>query len=84
MVDFWDTPTEELQDVAFHGGGALSLAAAAFCVGVALASRTRTLSRVLARAARAGEAVLPGPTIPLGVVAKTIPQGVSPPIPLRI
>ena len=82
VVDFWDSPAEEMQDVAFHGGGALSLAAAAF--GVALANKTRTLYRVLARAARVIEAARSGPALLICVIARTIPQGVSPPVPLRI
>ena len=79
VVDFWDTPTEELHDVAFHGGGALSPAAAAY--GVALANKTRTLSRVLARAVRQGQLALTGPVLPTCVVATTILQGISPPVP---
>ncbi len=84
VVDFWDTPTEEMQDVAFHGGGAVSLAAVAFCVGITLASKARTLGRVSARAARMSQVILTRSTLLTSAMATTIPQGVSPPLPLRI
>ncbi len=84
LVDFWDSPSEEMQDIAMQGGGALGLAAAAFGIGIALASKTRTLCKVVGRAARAIEAVLPDLQFPALAVSTTVPRGMSPPMPLRI
>lgn len=84
MVDSWDTPPEEIQDIAFHSGGVLGLVAAAFSVGVALARKVRTLCRALARPARTPRVTVTELRLPVRITFMLSPQGISPPAPLRI
>jgi hypothetical protein len=83
-VDTWDSPQEELQDVIFHAGGALTVVAAAFCAGRVLSRRFRQLREVLAQRARihlvAILALKPQAFVP---VASLLADN-SPPLPLRI
>jgi hypothetical protein len=83
-VDTWDSPKEELQDVIFHAGGALTVIAAAFCSARVLSRRFRQLHEVLAHRARihlvAILALKPQAFVPVASLLADNP----PPLPLRI
>ncbi len=51
-VDFWDTPQEEMKDVARSAGGAAVLVAAAVCFGMLLLRKLREGFGYLAQAVR--------------------------------
>jgi hypothetical protein len=48
IVDTWDTPQEEMNDVGWSAGGALSLVAAGVCIGIFLCRKFRELCCYLA------------------------------------
>jgi hypothetical protein len=39
--DFWDSPQEEMKDIARDAGGGVTLLAAAICIGIAQARKLR-------------------------------------------
>jgi hypothetical protein len=47
-IDFWDTPQEEMGDIAWSASGALSLMAIGACAGICLFRRFRELCCYLA------------------------------------
>jgi len=83
-VDTWDGPQEELQDVIFHAGGALTVMAAGFCAGQVLSRRFRRLGEVLAQRARihlvAILALKPQTFVPLTSLLADNPT----PVPIRV
>ena len=83
-VDSWDGAGEEVQDILFHAGGALTVLAAGFSAGIAVVRRLRQLCRTLGQTLRAR--LVTAFTLKLrdfSVVTPSAPAH-SPPVPLRI
>ncbi len=82
-VDFWDSPQEEMGDIARSAGGAVTLIAAAVCFGIVLVRKLRQRCTYLARTVRGR--ILPLTLRPRLFLRVTLPApSHSPPVPLRI
>jgi hypothetical protein len=82
-VDSWDSPQEEMSDIARNAGGAVTLIAAVVCFGIALLRKLRERWKYVAPTLR--RPVLPltcRAFISLPLVAHLATH--SPPLPLRI
>src|SRR5215470_8948579 len=51
-IDFWDTPQEEMRDVMCSAGGAATLVAGIFCLGILLFRKWRERCSLQARVLR--------------------------------
>lgn len=82
-VDFWDSPQEEISDTIRSAGGAVTLVAAGFCIGLALFRKLLKSCSFRANAVR--RRCLPlgfEPSIFRVLIAPSLTH--SPPLPLRI
>jgi len=84
MVDFWDTPAQEMQDVVFHGSGVLTVIAVAFYIGAALVRKLQQLCKALVRTVRAAQIAMSSFRSSARIIPVISSHGVSPPIPLRV
>ena len=82
-VDFWDSPQEEMNDVARSAGGAATLIAAVLCFEIVVLRKLRERCRHLATAVRRRFLPL---TFETPVLLPRLAPAVthSPPLPLRI
>jgi hypothetical protein len=55
MMDSWDTPQEEMIDIFWSAGGAVSLVAAGACIGILVFRKFRDLCCYLASSATSAE-----------------------------
>ena len=83
-IDFWDTPQEEMRDVMCSAGGAATLVAGIFCLGILLFRKWRERYSFSTRIVRDS---LPPLTfdLPILAVSSSPASSHSPPLsPLRI
>lgn len=84
VVDFWDTPRQQMSDMVRAAGGTVVLTAAAFALAQLQFRNLRDRLRLAASAPVGIMTGHPPTTIPVAPVSALLLRSHAPPIPLRI